>query len=124
MKTFATTFKIDFLQFNLVFGAFGVVCVLLQSSLFSETRHLMIILSTLALNLSVLISIVYFGDAMMREATRTKVLVIKVIHHLRFVPKQKYDLCLLMTQLQIRNLDFQNEFFKINWNILSTVSIV
>lgn len=64
----------------------------------------------------------YTASSVTRSAESTKVILSKIMNESEFLETNKSNFTYLMTQMQVRNLDIHNLFFKINWNTLIKVS--
>lgn len=62
------------------------------------------------------------GSSTTKEGLKTQILFSKVLRDENFDEMQKLDLVCFMTQVKARDLNLQNDFFRINWSVLVTVS--
>jgi hypothetical protein len=67
-------------------------------------------------NILTFCSIFYAGSRTTQVATRTRLLMMKTAQD-----EDDQNILMLM-QIQSRNLNIQNDFFKINWSVLTSVS--
>lgn len=64
------------------------------------------------------------GSSTTNEAERSLVLVTKLIITFQFDLEIKTDLNCLLTQIQVRKKNLENNFFAINWNLILSVRIL
>lgn len=102
-----------------IFSAFAIIRELLR-----PTENVFITLLPHALLISyqffVKSLLVHSGSSTTKEAARSSIIIGRIMN------EQDADVAELktfLTQIRIRNLDLQNVFFKINWNILLAVGL-
>lgn len=78
----------------------------------------------MSMNLLTLITPIYATSSLTNEAEGTALIISKIMNESVFNEDQKIDFMFFITQVRARNLNVQNMFFKINWNVLLTVSRV
>lgn len=67
-------------------------------------------------------TVIYSGSVTTKEAEKTGVILNNLMNDLEPNETQKIDFIYLMTQIRSRNLNIQNKFFKLNWNVFLSVS--
>ena len=84
---------------------------------------MMILLNGVSLFHFTLIAViaVHFCSSLTDTANATVVTLSKLVATTELNEAQKVDFIFSMTQIRSRNLNIQNIFFKINWNVLLTV---
>lgn len=78
----------------------------------------------MSMNLLTLITPIYATSSLTKEAEGTALIISKIMNESVLNEYQKIDFMFFITQVRARNLNVQNMFFKINWNVLLTVSRV
>jgi hypothetical protein len=74
-------------------------------------------------NICLITATCYYGDSTTKEAQNVAEFLGKLMNTKQLLNEEKLNLMFLMSQVQSRNLCIQNEIFKINWNVLLTVSM-
>lgn len=115
-----------------MFASFGIVQFYLgEKSLSNEqeetdnsSTRLFLGIITIVFGLGTIAISVSEGSRTTKAAEKTKVIVSKIVHRNQSLTNQdgKVEFILLMTQIQLRNLNLQNCFFTIDWRVLLAVS--
>lgn len=106
----------------MVFGAYGVLHELIRPTQLS--------FATIYLNgigflnqLTLITTVVFTGSITTAEAEKTALIYNKTTSLSELNENQKIDYIYLMTQIRSRNLNIQNIFFNLNWNVFLAVSL-
>lgn len=89
-----------------------------QVDFINHVPHLLLILYQIITT----IVVIHSGSATTCEAERTSMILGKLISESDY--ERYLDFKKFLTQIQTRNLNIQNVFFKINWNVFLTVNVV
>jgi hypothetical protein len=107
---------VERLQIVLVFSAFDTATLVLQGKLAVDSSIILLNIGIIVQNILMLCTIVHAGSQTTQVAERNRLLLMK-----RAQEEDEQKILMLM-QIQSRNLNIQNDFFKINWSVLTRVS--
>lgn len=121
LNSFFSISSFNLFQVSVIFTAFGLISELLHS-----TTHFYSVLildcTGISHQLLVVVGVICAGSYTTKEAENTKIIIGKVISETVLNDSEKINFMYLMSQLRSRNLNLENVLFKINWNVLLTVS--
>lgn len=110
-------------EFSSIFASFGIVNELLQRTDHTSASLLLNGLSLIGYGILIMITL-NSGSSLTKEARATITVISK--HEASGIKSakesHKIDFIFFVTQMRSRNLQIQNDFFKINWNVLLAVS--
>lgn len=110
------------IKFSDVFAAYGIVNELFRPSEYS-TLVIYLYCNGFFSHSIITIITVYFGCKATEEAKATIQYFSNTMNIMKLSDSQKIDIVCLITQMKLRNINFQNMFFRINWSVVLAVSI-
>jgi uncharacterized membrane protein YvbJ len=102
----------------MVFDSFDTVSSVMRGTFTLSSVYVLIRSIFVASNLLLVVVVVFFGSRLTKAAERVKASIVK------YFTRNQLDQQNILTlmQVQSRNLHIENDFFKIDWNVLTTVS--
>jgi hypothetical protein len=111
---------IDILQFTSTILSYELIIFILhpfESSLFSFVFNF----SVLITNLTFITSVVHAGSRTTRAGVKAQADFSRILNRKPTSNDEKLELVHVLMQMKLRNLNFENNLFKINWNVLIAV---